>query len=93
MATSKVYYCHICEDDGIYIEPYNRKEYFKHIKTNDHKEKAKIAKCKVHINVKHGVIEKSGKTKLAKKSKNVQKGNAYIETLEFFHNQITSKQL
>ena len=33
MATSKVYYCSVCEDEIAY----NRKEYFKHIKTEQHK--------------------------------------------------------
>ncbi len=89
MATAtKVYYCQICENDGNFIEPYNRKQYFRHIKSNDHKDKAAMSRCKVNINVKQGIIEKSGKRKkIEKKNKTIRKGNEYIKTLSFFHNE------
>ena len=82
MATSKVYYCHICEDDGVYIHPYNRKEYFKHIKTNDHKDKSKMSHYKVPSNVREGILKKVGNRMLSKST--TKEKNNYVATIEYF---------
>ena len=82
MSSSKVYYCHICEDDNIYIEPYNRKDYFKHIKTDLHKDKAKMAHCKVPTNVREGILKKVGTRMLCKIT--TKQKNQYIDTVQYF---------
>ena len=82
MATSKVYYCHICEDDGVYINPYNRKEYFKHVKTDFHKSKARIVHYKVPSDVREGILKKVGTRTLSKSTSKAK--NNYVATIEHF---------
>ena len=58
MSTTKVYYCHLCElKEGSDIGPFNRKQYFRHCKSKDHKDKLERMCQKMPPSTVRGVIE------------------------------------
>ena len=56
MATSKVYYCSLCEDK----KSYNRKQYFTHTKTEGHKNRVERSRQKMPPSTVSGVIKGQG---------------------------------